>query len=102
MPSGPLNPSQAISVGVYHCLAAVLKLNDLAETATQAQIPDAAQLVTLTAQITVVITDTTSVLRACIADSTDLLTLDGNVLDLNDVAAIVAELLHVRLLFPCF
>ena len=79
-----------------------MKLNDLAETATQAQTPDVVQLATFTGQITVVITQTTSALSGLTADSADLLTLHGNVLDLNDVAGIVAELLDVRLLFPKF
>ena len=79
-----------------------MKLNDLADTTCQDQTPDRTELVEFTAQITVIFTDVTSTLRGYTADSADLLTLDGNVLDLNDVAAIVAELLQVRLLFPCF
>ena len=79
-----------------------LKLNDLAETAAQAQTPDAVQLATFTGQITVVITQTTSALSGLTTGSADLLTLDGKVLGLNDVAGIVVELLDVRLLFPCF
>ena len=79
-----------------------LKLNDLAETATQAQTLDAVQLATFTGEITFVITQTTSALSDLTAGSADLLTLDGKVLGLNDVAGIVVELLDVRLLFPCF
>ena len=79
-----------------------LKLNDLADTTCQDQTPDRTELVEFTAQITVIFTDVTSTLRGCTAGSTDLLLVGGEVLDLNDVAAIVAELLQVRLLFPCF